>query len=260
MKPSQFFIVVLGLLLSSCYYNSRLVYLQNKAFNNAAATSVDNNGNAYRLQPSDVVSVQVKSAADANISNLFNVNTQPAGMFVSPGNLYLEGYTINSMGNIILPVIGEVGIKDLTIEEAQKLIQSRVDKYLTQATAIVKLTSFKVTVLGEVKNPGYYYVYNNQATILEGLGMAGDLTDFGNRSNIKLIRQRDGVSKVILVDITDADLLKSEYFFLMPGDVLYVEPLRARSRRTNLDLLSVVFAGLTTGVLVLSYLNTTQQN
>lgn len=259
MKSSQLFIILLGFLLSSCYYNSKLVYLQNKAFNQKTAITVENKGKPYRLQPSDVVSVQVKSAADAAISNLFNVNTQPTGMFVSPGNLYLEGYTINSMGNIILPVIGEVGIKDLTIEEAQKLIQTRVDKYLTQATAIVKLTSFKVTVLGEVKNPGYYYVYNNQATILEGLGMAGDLTDFGNRNNIKLIRQTEGISKVILVDLTDPDLLKSEYFFLMPGDVMYVEPLRARSRRTNLDLLSVMFAGLTTGVLVLSYLNTIEQ-
>jgi polysaccharide export outer membrane protein len=121
---------------------------------------------------------------------------------------------------------------------------------------IVKLTSFKITILGEVKNPGYYYVYNNQATLLEALGLAGDLSTYGSRKNVKLIRQKPEGSQVVLIDLTNADLLKSEFFFLMPGDVIYVEPFGARSKRTNLEVLNVVFAGLTTIVLIFSYVNT----
>jgi polysaccharide export outer membrane protein len=146
-------------------------------------------------------------------------------------------------------------VKDLTIEEAQQRIQTSANKFLNKATVIVKLTSFKVTVLGEVKNPGYLYVYNNQATILEGLGLAGDLTPFANRKNVKLIRQVSTGSQIVMLDLTDAKLLSSDYFFLMPNDVIYVEPLKARSDKTNLEILSVVFAGLTTAILILNYVN-----
>jgi len=155
-----------------------------------------------------------------------------------------------------LPILGEVKVKDLTVEEAQQVIQSSANTYFNNAIVILKLISFKVTVLGEVKNPGYYYVYNNQATALEALGMAGDLTNFGNRTNIKLLRQHASGTEVVLLDLTKSDILESEFFYLKPGDVLYVEPLKARSKRSNLELLSLIFAGLTTVVLILSYVKT----
>jgi polysaccharide export outer membrane protein len=201
--------------------------------------------------------VQIKSSAEKEVSGIFNMATQ-SSMFANPGSLFLDGYSIDGTGKIVLPILGELTVKDLTVEEAQKFIQLNVNKFLNNAIAIVKLISFKVTVLGEVKNPGYYFVYNNQATALEALGMAGDLTAFGNRRNVKLIRQRPTGSEVILLDLTDPNLLKSEYFFLKPADVLYIEPLRARSKRSNLEVLSVVFSALTTGILVLSYVNTHQ--
>src|SRR5205814_9561077 len=103
---------------------------------------------------------------------------------------------------------------------------------------------------------GYFYVYNNQVTVLEALGMAGDLTSTANRKNVKLIRQNPVNSEVILLDLTKPDVLKSPYFYMYPSDVIYVEPLSARSKKTNLELLSVVFAGLTTAVLVFSYIQT----
>jgi polysaccharide biosynthesis/export protein len=243
------------LLLSSCYHNKRLIYLQDRHFSEKKTTLMENKKEQYRLQPADILSVQVKSTAEKEVSSIFNVTSLQNPVFVSPGNLYLEGYSIDISGKITLPILGAIAVKDLTLEEAQKVIQSHADKYLNQSTVILKLTSFKVTVLGEVKNPGYYLVFNNQATVLEALGLAGDLTSFGNRENVKLIRQTPAGSEVIFLDLTDSSLLKSEYFFLTPGDVLYVEPFKARSKRTNLELLSVVFSGLTTGVLIFSYIN-----
>jgi polysaccharide export outer membrane protein len=229
--------------------------LQDKQFSSVSPTTLENKKDVYHLQPSDVVSVQVKSSTETAASNaLFNVGSMQNG-FTSPGSFFLEGYTIDTEGNITMPIIGSVMIEGLTVESAQKLIQANADKYLTKATVIVKLTSFKVTVLGEVRNPGYLYVYNSQVTVLETLGLAGDLTPFANREKVKLIRQTPEGSKVIFLDLTDANLLSSEYFFLMPNDVLYIEPFRARANRTNLEVLGVVFAGLTTGVLILSYMS-----
>lgn len=242
--------------LSGCYYNKKLIYLGDQNFSTAKPTLVENKHSAYRLQPSDVISVQVKGPGETSVTNQFNMNPQTNGsMFASPANFYMDGYTINPDGKITLPVIGEVSVKDMTTGEAQETIQKAADRYLTKAIVIVKLTSFKVTVLGEVKNPGYYYVFNSQATLLEGLGMAGDLTPVGNRQNVKLIRQTPGGSEVVMLDLTDADLLKSPYFFMMPGDVLYVAPLRARSNRSNLEVATFLFGAATTTILVMSYIS-----
>jgi polysaccharide export outer membrane protein len=247
-------VLVFSTLLSSCYYNSRLIYLQDKHFSEFRPTLLQNKRSIYRLQPSDIISVQVKSSTETEGSNaIFNVASHSNGMYTSPGSLFLEGYTVDSNGKINIPILGEMLVKDLSVEEAQRLIQSNANKFLNKSTVIVKLTSFKITVLGEVKSPGYLYVFNNQVTVLEALGLAGDLTLFANRKNIKLIRQIPTGSQVILLNLTDPKLLSSEYFFLMPNDVLYVEPLKARSSKTNLDILGVVFAGLTTAALILYY-------
>lgn len=217
---------------------------------------MENKRSIYLLQPNDILSIKVKSSTNVEVSDLFNITTTTqAPMFTSPGNLFLEGYSIDEEGKIILPIIGELTVKDLSVEQARDLIQLNADKYLKNATVIVKLISFKVTVLGEVNNPGYHYVYNNQVTILEALGLAGDLTAVGNRKNVKLVRQVKGGSEVVLLNLTDPRLLKSKYFYLMPNDALYVEPLRARSGRLNLEHLTLVFSAATTAILILNYLD-----
>ena len=248
------FITLIGL-LSSCYSNKRLVYLQGHKFSEKETTVIDNIKSPYRLQPNDILSVQIKASAETEISNLFNVASLQSSIMAAPGNFFLEGYSVDAAGNITLPVLGPLEVNGLTVGEVQKLIQAHADKYLNDATVIVKLTSFKITILGEVKSPGHYYVYNNQATVLEALGMAGDLTSYGNRKNVKLIRQVPTGSEVVLLNLTDPGLLRSEYFFLCPGDVLYIEPLRARTKRSNFEILSVVFSAVTTAVLIMSYVN-----
>ena len=256
--PLKNFLLVAAsmILLTSCYYNKRLVYLQDDSFSESQARLMENKRSTYRMQPNDILSIKVKSSTDAQVSDLFNITTTTqAPMFTSPGNLFLEGYSIDAEGKITLPIIGELTVKDLSVEEVQDLIQQNADRFLKNATVIVKLISFKITVLGEVNNPGYHYVYNNQATVLEALGLAGDLTAVGNRKNVKLVRQVKSGSEVVLLDLTNPGLLKSKYFYLMPNDALYVEPLRARSGRLNLEHLTLVFSAATTAILILNYLD-----
>lgn len=247
--------VVAAMSLTSCYYNKKLVYLQDRGVLSRTG-SIENKTAEYRIKPNDVLSIKVKSATDPLVSDIFNIAPGQGSWFSgSPGSLYLEGYSVNSEGQITLPIIGVLTVKDMKLDEIQDLVQKSVQKYLNNATVLIKLVSFKITVLGEVNTPGYHFVYNNQATVLEAIGIAGDLTKYGNRKNIKLIRQTNGKPKVVLLDLTDAALLGSEYYYLMPNDVLYVEPLKATVRRLNLDLLGVVFSAATTAILILNYVD-----
>ena len=250
-------LLVILVFCSSCYYNKRLVYFQDKDFSYVQPTLIENRRSVYRIQPNDVLSIKVKSSTDSQVSDIFNIiTTTQTSTFANPGNMYLEGYSVDESGRVNLPILGLLTVKDLTVDEVQNLIQTNANKYLKNATVVVKLISFKITVLGEVNNPGYHYVYNNQATILEALGLAGDLTIFASRKDVKLIRSVPRGSEVILLDLKDPNVLKSKYFYLMPNDVVYVEPLRARSKRSNLENLTLVFSAVTTAILILNYLDT----
>jgi polysaccharide export outer membrane protein len=189
------------------------------------------------------------------LSEIFNVPGPQSMTTGDPSTLYLTGYPVDENGSINLPTVGKVKVQGLSLDQTQTLLHQKVAAYVRDANVLVKLLSFKVTILGEVRQPGRYFIYNSQATILEALGMAGDLTEFGNRQNIKLIRQTPKGSQVVLVNLTDANLLQSPYYYLTPNDALYVEPLKARTSRGNANNLGIVFAGISAIVLLISYFN-----
>jgi len=247
-------------LCSSCYYNKRWVYFQDNTYSESRPTQIRNEIPLYRLRPNDIISVKVKSSTEASVTDIFNIAPANTVMNMDAGNMYLQGYSIDETGKITLPILGELMVKDLTLSEAQDLIQNNTNKFVNNATVIVKLVSFKITVLGEVNRPGYMYVFNNQATLPEGLGLAGDLSENGNRRRIKLIRQVPTGSEVVMIDLTNPSILKSKYYYLMPNDVIYVEPLKAQSKRLNATNISIVLSALTTAILVLNYFQDDNNN
>ena len=230
--------------------------MQNDNLKERVPTSMPNPYEPYKLQANDVLSVKVQSD-QPDLSNIFNIvdPSNPFGL-ADPGSMYLSGYSIDEEGNIRLPIVGELKVAGLTTSETQELIQRNVVRYIKDATVVVKVISYKVSVLGEVRVPGYYYIYNERATLLEGLAKAGDLTQAGNRSKVKLIRQTPQGSEVVLLDLTDPNLVQSPYYYLKPNDVLYVEPLRTQLKRDNLVVWNAVFAAvsaISTAVLVVTY-------
>jgi polysaccharide export outer membrane protein len=252
MLKNCFYLLLLAL-ATSCVSNKDLVYLQNSKFSEETPTSIATENFVYKIQPNDVLSVKVQSI-QPEITNIFNITSNPNIIGNSdPGNLFLSGYSVDEKGFINLPTVGPVKVTGLTVNEAQRNIQREIDLYIKNANVIVKLTSFRITVLGEVRRPGQYYVFNGKASVLEGLAMAGDLAQSGNRHHVKLIRQTPGGSEVVLLDLTDSDLMRSKYYYLLPNDAIYVEPLEAYTKRNNLTLLGVVFSGITTTILVLQY-------
>ncbi|MCH8317258.1 MAG: polysaccharide export protein [Bacteroidetes bacterium] len=244
-------ITVLFILFSACTSNKKLFYLQNKSHRIKPGELIAHKKYLYKIQPNDILSVKILGL-DLNTTSFFNIESNTAFNQYNPAALYLNGYSVNDSGYIYLPIIGPLKVKDLNIEEAASLVQSKIDEHLSKATVIVKLVSFKLTVLGEVKKPGMYNIYNDRVTILEALGLAGDITDFGNRTNVMLIRQTARGTMLFNIDLTDSELIGSELYFLNPGDVIYVEPLRTKQARLSVPTASLILSGITTLVLILN--------
>ncbi len=246
---------VCALLTQGCISQRQLPYLQSSSYSLTQPQETVVARPVYHIQPNDVLSIRVQSV-QPELNDLFNIS-DPRNMFsADPSMLYLTGYSVNAEGQISLPTVGILQVGGLSVEQVQGLVQKRVSAFASGANVLVKLLSFKLTVLGEVRSPGRYFVYNGQASVLEALGLAGDLTEFGNRQNVKLVRQTPKGSEVVLLDLTDPALLRSPYYYMLPNDALYVEPLKARTSRANANNLGIVFAGISAIVLLLSYIRT----
>lgn len=239
---------------TSCYSNKELVYLQDETYSYKIPKSVENQRPIYKIQPNDVLHIDIKTP-DPETTQLFSIqDDNRIGFNANPAILYLQGYSVDNEGDVTLPLIGKIKVENLSIAEVKSKVQSEVDRYLTNASVEVKLVSFKISILGEVKNPGYFYVYNGQASILEGLSLANDITPYGSRENIKLIRQTERGSEVILLNLTDPSLIESPYYYLLPNDVLYVPQADKQVKRTNLAPLGVIFGGISAIVLIANFI------
>ncbi len=246
-------LVLLGVLmistsLVSCVPTRDISYLQGAY--SAQPTSVENEPTEYLIMPNDVLYIRVQSA-QPELTKAFNLHENELVFNQSdPGSLYINGYVVDKTGVIKLPTLGDVSVKGLTLDAAQRQVQLAMDKYVRNAAVVLRLVSFRITVLGEVRTPGRYTVFNDRATVLEALGLAGDLTTLGNRRNVKLIRQTKEGSEVVLLDLTRPDLLSSPYYYLLPNDALYVEPAKALTQRGNSVSLALLFSGLGTAALL----------
>jgi len=165
---------------------------------------------------------------------------------------YLNGFQVDLSGDVTLPIIGKVALAGNSLKQAREIIQAKADQYLKEATVKVKLLSFKVTVLGEVKNPGVYYNYNNQMTVLDGISMASGVTDYGRIQKVLVLRPTDKGSKTFRLDLTNKQFLSSEAFFLQPNDVVYVEPDKYKNVKLNSPVYSLFLSTISSLILILN--------
>lgn len=244
-------------IFQACVPNKDLVYLQ-KVKDSKTKLEADTyqvQFATYRVQFGDVLNIKVLSQDPAAVAS-FNVDGQSNNVQMQQNitQLYINGYTVDNRGYINFPILGDLFVKDKTVQEISELINKDIDKYVNNVTIKVKLVSFKVTVLGEVKIPGVHYIYNDRATIFEVLGFAGDLTDLANRHTLKLVRTSDKKVEVYNIDLTDRNLITSKLFLLLPNDVLYVEPMKAKNFRLNLPAISLMVSSLTTLLVLINFL------
>lgn len=227
---------VLGLaLLSSCVSNKKYILFQNAKTSSPSDTSKSSyqlNRTIYKLQVNDILYISLAST-DENVirafshSNIGQQLNQSGGVI---GNaMYITGYSINSNGEINLPVIGLIKVSGLSVDESKLLIEKELSKYFKIFHLDIKLTELSFSVVGEVLRPGRFSGLVNQVTLVEALASAGDLTSIANRKNISLIRQTAEGVKIYKLDMTNSDIINSPNFIIRPNDVIYVEPLKSRS-------------------------------
>lgn len=213
----------------------------------------------YKIRPYDILHVQLISLEENSTrQRYFNEDfSQGQGRTTqaSNANLFLEGYIVNEAGDIELPMLGKVHVTGLTTDQIKNKIDEGLVDYLKFASVSIKLVNFRVSVMGEVNRPGVQYVYEKKYTVLQALSQAGNLTAFANSQEVKLVRESGDAIKTIHLDITDPNLVTSDYFFLLPNDVIIVEPTKARTFRMNIIVPTFVFSVLSVGLAIFNLLN-----
>lgn len=179
-----------------------------------------------RIQPDDALYVTVHTLEPTDATP-FNIAPGQTANALSGANT--ANYLVDDQGLIEMPVIGSVAVGGLSIAEARDTIRDRLLPYLKAPIVNIRFTQFRFTVLGEVKNPTTFTLAEEKISILEALGMAGDLTSYANRNNILVIREENGQRSFGRIDVQTRDVFRSPYFYLRPNDVIYIEPTKDKT-------------------------------
>ncbi|MDQ3100468.1 MAG: polysaccharide export protein [Bacteroidota bacterium] len=241
--------LLIMLLFGSCVGKRSINYLHDRSLSVGASKLFDNKKFEYRIQVNDVLSIRVMGLDEAT-HRFFNIEGQNNFQGFNDAALYVNGFSVDKNGHVQLPTVGKIKVQGLTVGEAQELVQRKINEYFTNATVILKMVSFRVSVLGDVERPGAFFVYHNQITILEALSMSGGPNEFADKTHVTLMRQSDRGVQAIYIDLSNTSVLSSEYYYLLPNDVLYVPTLGARASRLNLDLFVILLSTISTAAVV----------
>ncbi len=217
---TYFILLLVCSFLGSCVSSEKINYFQDKD-----ETQVINE-EVVTFEPT----LQVGDMLTINVSALDLESAQPFNLFESQtvANQIPLTYIVNADGEINFPVLGKIKVAQLNTKELTNQITDRLGPYLKNPIVNIRITNFKVSVLGEVRNPGSYTVPNERITVVEALALAGDLTIYGNRQNITLVREKDGKRVFESIDLTDKKLFDSPYFYLAQNDAIYVSSNKTR--------------------------------
>ncbi len=218
---------LLALLFFSCASRKDVVYYQNID----GLANEKSNSYEVKLQPDDLLTIIV-SAEDPEIAmpfNLKSITVQDLGRLdLAGGQQTMQLYLIDASGSIEFPVLGKLKVGGLSRSEVLQLLQQKIGVYIKDPIINLRIMNFKVSLQGEVNAPGTYSVDSERITLIEALSKAKDLTIYGKRNNILIIREVDGVTSYNRVDITNADFINSDFYYLSQNDVVYVEPNKTK--------------------------------
>lgn len=254
------FLFLTGIIVvSSCTSQEKLAYLNNLPETGGTETFPMEKPD-YKIQHRDILYITIKAMTpDGSINDFLSPSDRTSGTYIqSEAGQYLYGYDVESSGEIMLPVIGAIRVAGSTLEEARAIIQNEADKIFNNSTVECKLLSFKFTVIGEVRAPGTYINYNNYLTVFEAVGRAGGINDYGRRDKILVVRPVSGGTNTYTLNLQDKNILSSEAYFLLPNDVVIVEPESKKIFNLNLPtysfVITTVSALITTTLLLINYL------
>lgn len=232
-----YLLVMIPLTVSACSTVKDITYFQNRVIDKPE--KIDRHAGIV-IQPKDMLSIVV-SSRNPELVAMFNlpvVSYQAGSEIVTGGySQRLMGYVVDNDGNIDFPVLGMLKVSGLTRWELSEKIKDQLvgEGLLSDAVVTVEFLNFKVSVIGEVNSPGTYNVEGDKVTILQAISLAKDLTIFGERTNVSVIRERNGERTIYQIDLCDVSLFNSPAYYLQQNDIVYVEPSRIKARQSTTD-------------------------
>jgi polysaccharide export outer membrane protein len=190
---------------------------------------------------------------DPQWSSLFNIMPVGAGGTVTEESAALFGYPVDVDGNIEIPFVGKVKATGKTLSELKVELDSTFKNYVTDAAITVRLVNNYVSLLGEVRRPGRYPLTKDRINVFEALSMSGDMSEFSNRQKVQLIRPSPYGPLVKEFSLSDRSILASEFYYIMPNDIIYVKPASGRMFAHNTSIYSLLLSTITTALVIISY-------
>ena len=237
-KKILFVFLAIALFVCSCSSTKDIAYFQNKLVDQPE--KIDKHAGIV-IQPKDQLSIVV-SSRNPELVAMFNlpVVSYQAGSEVMSSSGYnqrLMGYVVDNEGYIDFPVLGKLKVSGMTRWELADMIKNKLvnDGLLSDAVVTVEFMNFKVSVMGEVASPGTYTIQGDKVTVLQALSLARDLTIFGKRDKVSVIREKDGERVIYEINLTDVDMFKSPAYYLQQNDIVYVEPNEIKARQSTID-------------------------
>ena len=238
-----FFAALGAVMATSCKSTPELAYVHDAARDSASAITGEF---TKGIQANDLLGIYVESETPA-ATIPFNQETNKIavadGVVMNPGASAVSGYLVNNDGDIVFPVLGKMHVLGLTHAELAKEIEERLvsEGHIIDASVTVKLMNFKVSVLGDVARPGQIVATGERLTIFEALSMVGDLTIYGQRHNVTVIREENGQRTIGEIDLTSKDIFASPYYYLHQNDVVYVEPNMKKKKQAERDPMTLTY-------------------
>ncbi len=245
----------------SCRSSKELIYI-NDVKPNETIPGLSTKVTEHVLEPGDILYVSIKST-NADVNMLYNPEStmesnagggQSFQKFTTPSGAYLYGFEIDKSGEVKLPMLGKLKVIGKTQSGAEEIVQKKADETLTDAIVKVKLLNFKITVMGEVRNPGVYYNYNNSINLLEALAMASGNTDYATIKDVVVVRPTAEGNKTFMLDMSSKDIYMSEAFYLHPNDNVIVRPDKHKNVELNGQAYSLFLSSTSVLVTVLGFL------
>lgn len=248
----QLVLIIFIVLLQSCVSKRQILYLQDADYYDYQNIKYESS----RIQPNDILSIKVTTLVSESAIP-YNIQTGSASLSPSLDVIKLQSYLVSNEGSIIFPVLGEIEVVGRTISQVERGLEKLLQNggHLKEPTVSVRLLNAKVTILGEVKNPGTYSFTEQNITLPQALGYAGDLTINGEREDVLLITEENGIRKVVHIDLTSADWFNSSNYFIKPNDFIVVNPNNAKVKSAGIIgdagiVLTIVSIALTAIVLI----------
>lgn len=238
---------IAGFLVFICLYGTSCIPTKNlKYFNNLSDSAIVHlpvlTKPAAIIMPDDILDIKIAGANEATAALLNTYSSTPtnAANAANPNN----GYIVDNKGDVEFPIMGKIHAAGLSKEEFKDRLKERVSKYLKDPLVSVKFANFRFSVLGEVKVPGSFLVPQERVTVLEALGLSGDMTNYSRRTNVRVIRDSSGNREIGTLDFTDKAIFTSKYYYLQRNDVVYVEAEKSKSQFEDFSRVSAVVATL----------------